>query len=210
VVELTPDNAPAYSNLAAAYIDMGDNKVLPQAEQALKKSIALGPSYASYANLGNLYLTEGRYAESAEMTDKALQLNDRDYRIWANLLEARRWLKQQDQVARAVEKMLTMLEELVNTQPQDGETQSALALCYAEKNMREKATQRIEAALALAPEDPRILADAGEAFEDLGDRKQAFHYLQMSLSKGSTMDDLKSRYLLQSALSDPNFRTNGK
>jgi serine/threonine protein kinase/tetratricopeptide (TPR) repeat protein len=210
VVELTPDNAPAYSNIAAVYLDMGDNKVLPQAEQALKKSLALGPNFASYANLGNLYLGETRYAESAAMTEKALQLNDQDYRIWANLLEAYRWLKRKDQANQAAEKIQGILEEAVKTQPQDGQAQSALALCYAEKKIRDKATQRIETALALAPDDPHILADAGEVYEDLGDRRQALRYLRMSLSKGTAIDDLKSRSQLQGALSDPSFRNNGK
>ena len=43
-IELTPDNAPLYLNLAAVYIDMGDPKRLPEAEEMLRKSIALTPA----------------------------------------------------------------------------------------------------------------------------------------------------------------------
>jgi hypothetical protein len=38
-------SAPIYSNLAAAYLDSGDPKSEAGAEQALKKSIDLSPSY---------------------------------------------------------------------------------------------------------------------------------------------------------------------
>ena len=65
VIESTPDNAPAYLNLAAVYLNMGDPKLFPEAEQALKKSIEIAPSYPAYANLGVLYYNEKRYADSA-------------------------------------------------------------------------------------------------------------------------------------------------
>jgi eukaryotic-like serine/threonine-protein kinase len=210
VIELTPDNAQAYSNLAAVYLDMGDKKLLPQIEAALKKSLDLGPSYAAYANLGYLYLNQGRYAESGAMTEKALKLNDQDYQVWGNLLVASRWLKQNDRAEEVASKQLKLLEALAQTQPQDAQLQSSLAIRYAEKKMRNKAVQRLEAALALAPDDPHVLADAGEAYEDLGERAQAIGYLQKSLSKGTSMDDLRNRPELQSVLADPSFRINGK
>jgi serine/threonine-protein kinase len=210
VIELTPDNAQAYSNMAAAYLDMGDPKVLPQAEAALKKSLELGPSYPAYANLGNLYLNEARYADAAEMAEKALQLNDKDYRIWSNLLVAREWQKQGDKAADARKHMRELLEKLTRAQPQDAEAQSLLAICYAEENLREKALQGIGKALALAPDDGRVLVDAGEVYQDLGDRGRALHYLQESLKKGTTMDDLKTRPTLQEILADASLRNNGK
>jgi serine/threonine protein kinase/tetratricopeptide (TPR) repeat protein len=210
VIALTPDNAAAYSNMAAAYLDMGDAKVLPKAEAALKKSISLAPSYASYANLGNLYLTEGRYAEAAEITEKALQLNDKDFRIWANLVMARRWLKQDDKAAVATERLTKLMEEAAKEQPEDAEIQSGLAICYIEEKMQEKGLQAISKALALAPENGRVLVDAGEVYADLGERGKALQYLHEGLKKGATMDDLQSRPALQTILSDESFRASGK
>src|SRR6202030_576789 len=91
-LELTPDNAQVYLNLGATYIDWGDAKQFPAAEQALNKSIQLSPSYPAYANLGDLYLQEQRYADSSAATRKALQLNDKDYMVWNNLVVASEWL----------------------------------------------------------------------------------------------------------------------
>ncbi len=210
VVGLTPDNAQAYSNLSAVYSDAGDPKMIPLAEDALKKSVQLSPSYPAYANLGSLYYDQGRYAESAVMTEKALQINGQDYRVWCNLLEAYRWLKQDDKAAAVAAKVTGMLEVLVQTKPQDAEIQSALGVLYAGAKLREKAMRRIDAALALTPKDPHVLVDAGEAYEDLGDRTQALRFLHESISAGTSLDELKSRPELQAVLADPSFHVNGK
>jgi len=208
--QLTPDNAVVYSNLAAVYLDMGDPKVWPQAEQALRKSLELAPSYEGYANLGSLYLSEGRYAESTATTEEALQLNDKDFQVWANLMEAYRWQHEEGKARAAGERMRPLLEQAAKVRPQDAQVQSALAILYAEEKLRDKALVCIESALALAPRDAHVLADTGEAYEDLGERGKALEYVQRSLQKGLTLDDLKARPELQSLLADPSFRANGK
>ncbi len=211
VVQLTPDNAQAYSNLAAVYLDTGDPKLIPQAQEALKKSVELSPSYPAYANLGSLYYSQGRYAESAAMTEKALQINDKDFQVWFNLLQAYRWLKEDAKAAAAAARATRLLEGLVQTSPQDAQIQSALGMLYASQKLRDKAVPRIEAALALAPKDTRVLADVGEAYEALGDRAQALRYLHESLKTGTSLDELKGgRPELQAVLTDPSFRANGK
>lgn len=208
--ELTPDNAQVYFNIGATYLNMGNPKVLPEAENVLKKSIELSPSYPAYANLGFLYLTEKRYAESAAMTEKALQLNDKNFQVWANLALAYGWLKQNDKAAAARERELKLVEETAKVQAQNPRIQSALAILYAQRKLRDKALTRIQAALALAPNNPSVLADVGQAYEDLGDRRPALHYVTQALQKGHSLDHVKLVPDLQNLLSDPNFRPNGK
>jgi eukaryotic-like serine/threonine-protein kinase len=210
VVQLTPDNAQAYSNLAAVYLDTSDPKLVPEAQAALTKSVALAPSYPAYANLGSLYFSQGNYAESAAMTEKALAINDQDFQVWYNLLQCYRWLKQPAKAADAAARTTKLLETLVKDKPQDPEIQSALGMLYADQKQPEKAVPHIEAALALGAKDNRVLADAGEAYESLGSRALALRYLQESLKAGETVDDLRSRPGLQTILNDPSFRANGK
>jgi eukaryotic-like serine/threonine-protein kinase len=210
VVEMTPDNAQAYSNLAAVYLDAGDTKMTPLAEEALKKSVQLNPNYPAYANLGALYYGQGRYPESAAMTEKALQLNDKDFEVWYNLLLCYRWMKDEGKAAAAAEKATKLLEGVARTKPQDAQVQSTLGVLYATQKIRDKAIAHLDTALALAPADTHVLADAGEAYEALGDRAQALRYLHESLKTGIPMDDLKGRPLMQDILSDPSFRSNGK
>jgi serine/threonine protein kinase/tetratricopeptide (TPR) repeat protein len=205
-LELTPDNAQLYFNLGAVYLDSGDLKKHPEAEKALRKSIELSPTYAAYANLGILYMQERRYEESARMSEKALQQNDKDYIVWDNAATAYEWLKQNDKARAARERELQLLEESAATKDRDAQVQSVLSVLYAQKKMRDKALKRVQAALALSPDDPGILSNVGEAYEDLGERREAIKFIEKSMQKGTSIEDLRANAALQNLLSDANFR----
>jgi serine/threonine-protein kinase len=208
-IELTPDNAALYLNLGAVYSDMGD-KHYSEAEQMLRKSIAVEPSYPAYANLGYLYIQESKYAEAAAATEKALQLNNKDYSVWGNLLTAYEGLNDKEKAAQARDRAIPLLEQAALDTPRDAMVQSKLGLLYAKKKLREKAISRIQSALALSPDDLNVLANVGVAYEDLGDRAQALQCIEKSLQKGYDLADLKNNRDLQGLLSDPNFRPSGK
>ena len=208
--ELTPDNPLVYVNIAVAYLNRGDPKDLPQAEAALKKSVELGPSYPAYANLAYLYMSEKRYSESVAMSQKALQMNDQNYVVWANLMTAYQALNQTANFEAARERVQGLLEETVKTQPHDALTQASLAQIYAQKGLREKAITRIQAGLATSPDNPNVLELAGETYEILGDRRHALENVEKALEHGYSLDDLKDAPELKNLLSDPNFRPNPK
>jgi eukaryotic-like serine/threonine-protein kinase len=208
-IELTPDNAALYLNLGAVYLNMGD-KHYAEAEQMLRKSLALEPSYPAYTNIGALYNQQQKYAEAADALEKALRLNDKDYVVWNDLAFAYERLKDKERAGKAQDRETLLLEQTVRDTPRDAVAQSYLAVVYAKKKLREKAISRIQSALALSPDDPDILEYAGEAYEDLGDRALALQYIEKSLQKGYSLGDMKVNPDLQSLLSDPSFRPNGK
>ena len=208
-IQLTPDNAALYLNLGAAYSDMGAAHY-GDAEQMLLKSIALEPSYAAYTNLGYLYNEQHRYTEAASATEKALQLNDKDYMVWENLAFAYAGLKDKEKLDWALDREAPLLEQAALDSPRDAMVQSYLGLLYAKKKLREKAISRIQSALALAPDDSGVLENVGEAYENLGDRAQAIQYIERSLQKGYDLAALKNAPDLQGLLADPNFRPSGK
>ena len=71
-LELTPDNSWPWTNLGMAYMDFDDPKMLNEAEKALKKSIAISPTFGAYSNLGILYLEMRRFRESVAASQAAL------------------------------------------------------------------------------------------------------------------------------------------
>ena len=202
VLQLTPDNAAAYSNLATVESDLGKNA---ESEAAFKKSIELAPSYAAYSNLGALYYSEKRYGEAAEATEKALTLNNQDYRVWQNLDNAYTWLGNESKAREAADHQLQLLEKEIVVRPREARLQSGLAVLYARKKLRDKALTRIQAALVLAPDEAWVLVDISEAYEDLGDRRQAIIYAEDGLKRGYDLDDLKNIPGLVPVLKDPNF-----
>lgn len=205
-VELTPDNSQAYFNLGAVLIDSGDPGRFAAAEEALRKSIALSPTYAAYTNLGYLYLQEGRYQESAETTQKALQLNAQQYMTWDNLAMACSWLRQDARAQAARKKALALLQGTAQAKPRDGGMQATLGRLYAQENMKGEAQVHLQAALALAPDDAQVWADVGEGYEVLGEREPALKAIYKAVQKGASLNDLQHRADLQRLLSDPNFR----
>jgi Flp pilus assembly protein TadD len=119
-------------------------------------------------------------------------------------------MKEESKAAEARERMLALLEPLVKLKPEDPDAQANLATIYAKKNFRDKATIRIQAALALAPDNPGILENAAVVYDTLGDRAKAIQYAQRVLEKGGVLSDLKNDPDLQNVLADPNFRTKAK
>ncbi len=202
---LTPDNAQVYGNLGAVYLDAGDAKSRGEAEKALRKSIELSPSYAAYANLGNLYLTEKRYAESADMTEKALKLNDRDYMVWNNLIYSYEWLKEKEKAGAARQRMQGLLEEAIKATPNDALAQASLAELYAHEGQRPQAESHLQTALALAPDDSNVMAEAASVNELLGNRSAAIDELQKAIKKGYSLDQVSIDPQMSALISDPRF-----
>jgi len=210
VIELTPDNPAAYSNLGAEYTSVGDQLSNEKAEAAFKKSLELSPTYAAYANLGNLYMGEGRYSEAAEATRKALELNGSDYRVWVNLLLDQRLLHDFSSADNTKKRVLSLLADYMSRYPQDGTAQSWMAVFRSEDKQRSEAQEASEVALANAPNDPLVLANLAEAAQNLNERAKAVHYAQESIRNGFTVTDLRSRPALQPVLADPSFHASGK
>jgi len=210
IIELTPDNTAAYNNLGIEYMALNDPPSLALAEATFQKSIQIAPTYQAYADLGWLYLVEKRYAESVKLTRQALELNDKDWRVWDNLLTAYRWLKDDEKTRSTRLETLKLLEEYASVNSGEAPVQSRLGIFYAQDHLRDKALSHANAAFSLAPKDPEVLADLAETYDVLGERKRAVQYAQGSLSNGSTMADLQRHPGLVGVIADPSFRPDGK
>ena len=198
--KLTPDNTQVLINLAAAYEDAGDPSQLPVAEDLLKRAISISPSYAAYANLANIYSSEGRHQEAADVSERALAINDQDPIVWVNLLTQYEWLKQMEKAKFVREKSIALLERAAHTSPREATPQALLAQLYGGRHDREKALTHIETTLALTPDDPQNLASVADAYENLGDREKALTYIRKALEKGLPLDQVKSDIDLQKLL----------
>ncbi len=63
---------------------------------------------------------------------------------------------------------------------------------YSQLRLRDKAKTHLDAALALSPDNADVLAKAGEAYENLGERSLALTYFRKALQKGTTLEDLEA------------------
>ena len=203
VIQLVPDHAPAYTSLGTTLFALGQTN---EAVAEFKKSLALAPDYAASSNLGFIYYMQKRYAEAAAMTEQALRINNKDYRLWNNLAIAYEWLNEPEKAREAFHEELTRLEQLVPLRRDDADVQANLGVMYSQLHLRDKAKTHLDAALALSPDSGDVLGKAGEAYENLGERTLALSYFQKALHKGWTLNDLETNPDLRSLFTDPNAR----
>lgn len=200
---LTPDNAEVLLNLAGAYINQGDAASLAKAEPLLRKSIAITPSYAAWANLGALYFADRRYAEAAAATRHALAIDPSDYLVWDNLRSDCEGENDQAGARRTAASEMARLTDYLKTHTQDAEAEATYADVAARYGPRDQAAQHIRTALALEPHDPGILQTAAECWDALGQRQLAVQTLNEAFSRGLTLQLALSDPEAQSLLKDP-------
>ncbi len=205
-IELSPDNSGLYANLGSFYLDTGDPSMLPEAERAFNKSIALSPNYKAYANLGIAFSAEHRFTDSINANRRALAFNSQDYQVWSNLAECYEWLGDERGAQDARRRARELLVPLVKLDSQNAEAQATLALLDARDKLSAEATARIQIALALEPSDHSILWTIADTYESLGERRLAIQYLHKALANGMAPAYLKTDPYLRDVLTDPHFR----
>jgi tetratricopeptide (TPR) repeat protein/predicted Ser/Thr protein kinase len=204
VLEMTPDNAAAYSNLGVVLMRMQDRA---GARRMYEKSIELSPSYSVYTNLASLYYMDRDYAKAAETYEKALKLNDRDYRPWGGLASSYEGMGMQDKARAAHERALKIAEEDAIRDPNNADAQGRAAWFCAKLGKREEALRRIESALVLAPANGATLYQATLVYEVLADRPVALKCLKAALEHGYSKEWVQRDPDLQKLREDPNFQS---
>jgi serine/threonine-protein kinase len=203
-LKLTPDNSAVFVNLGSAYLNAGE-KLQPEAEMAFRRSIEINPTYAAYANLGNLYALEHRFPDAIDATRKALEMNDQNYEVWNNLGEAYEWAGQFAEAKAAREKAIQLLQRRIDQNAEDGQAQALLAALLAKDRHRAAAVDRIRTALALSPKDWYVLGEAADVYEMLGNRREAIKWLELALQHGFPVGQLGADVNLVRLVNDPRF-----
>jgi serine/threonine-protein kinase len=185
-IRYAPDNAILLGNFGVLLYNMQKRE---EARVMYEKSIAASPTYPSYSNLGMLDFEDGRYAEAAQLFEKALKLNDRDYHIWNNLAVAYEHSSGWDAKARSTLEHAAELADMAReARPKDAEILADLATYYAKLGRKDVAMDRLRQAKALAPDDVDVLFWTSEAYEEMGRRDDALAGLQAAFKKGLAPD----------------------
>ncbi len=206
-LELTPDNDGVYENLGIAYGNSDDPAVVAKAEWAFKKSIEISPTYAAYSSLACLYLGQHRFLESISASKTALSLNKTDYNVWTNLMAAYEWLKDTAKADDARATAMKLLEIRIGVNPEDAYAQATLAALLAKTGARDKSLNGIHISLALSPNSGYVLGQVADAYELMGDRKNAIVYLRKAMAHGLSRLEVREDPEIQPVLQDPHFKS---
>lgn len=188
VLELAPDNANAYTNLGTVLTN--ENRY-DEARTVLEKAVALNPNFSAYNNLASVYYLEGRYADSAAIYEKALRLNDGDYLLWGNLGASYAAAPELANRSKAAFEKAALLAGQKARETPDAAVEAELGTYYARLKMPDKARVRLESALELSPDDPKVDLSVAEGYAILGDRAAARAQLRKALTLGTSLEYAK-------------------
>jgi serine/threonine-protein kinase len=204
IIRIAPDHFGALVNLGAALNELGD---VSEAITMYERAIEIRPTYMAYSNLGTSYGRAKRYPEAIKALRKALEIDDTDWLAWGNLGYSYSWMHGEDpQATEAFDRAIQLAEAARQENPRDPYVNSDLALYYAKTGQAERAQQRLETALTLAPDSGEILAAAAEVYELAGNRDRAVDLAKKSMESGFPRQRFQRNPEFAGLLTDPRMQ----
>ena len=182
VRRLTPDNFLAYNDLAITYTYL--NRV-EEAENAFLRSSELRPDASlPRRNLGRLYLRQNEYDKAIASLEEALALNEGDWMAWNYLGHALYWNNDRAQANSAWQRLIELAEEQLEINPRLLTALTLSADAYAASGQSENAKNRLDQLADEPVETVIVWYFMGRAYEMLGERSNAFEYIERALQSG--------------------------
>jgi serine/threonine-protein kinase len=185
-LELTPDNPGMLSNLGNALKNQGR---IREALAMFEKAIAVEPNYVAYQNAGTLYFQQNDFAKSAQMFERALLFNAKDYRVWGSVGQAlSRSGGSVERRKEALGKAVSLGENLLVSTPANAETRSLLAVYYRLLGNPAKAREHLAAIAPGSTEDTDVWVRVASGWMSLGDKQEAERAVRLAASLGATRE----------------------
>jgi serine/threonine-protein kinase len=204
-IGLAPDNFRPYSNLGGVYVLTGryDDAIV-----ALQRSIALRPTMNAYSNLGVAYFYTHRFAEAAENSRKALDLDDQDWVTWGNLGDALYWIPgRRPEAAQAYRTARKLAAARLAVNPNDASTAADVACNSAMLDDKQAALSNINRALTLDPESGDVLFRASLVYNHFGDDDKTLSSLKKAVEHGFPVATVQDTPDFEHLRSNPAYST---
>ena len=205
VVDLAPDSFRGYSNLGSILNELGR---YTGAIEILQRSIAIRPTAAAYSNLGNSYFYSKRFAEAVEPYQKAVKLDENDYRLWRNLGDAYYWAPgRRAQAPDAYRQAIALADEDLKVNPRDTQALGMLAISSAMIGQRAHALAALAKGLKAGPRDPDLLLAAALVHNSLGRNAETLKWLEKAHAAGISVTKIQDTPDFDHLHRDPRFRS---
>ena len=204
VVTLIPDDPVAWNNLGSAYYVTEE---FAAAEEAWKRSIELGATRSALFNSGLMFYYQHRFADAAQMYERALEFAPEDPRVWGNLALARANVPgQEQQASEALREAVRFGEARLAINPYDAETSSRLSYYYAALGNEPAARAAIDRALRSGANLSETHFFIALAWVSLGQHELALSALQEAVAHGFGAAIIAREPLFAKLRTDPRFR----
>ncbi|GIV57725.1 MAG: hypothetical protein KatS3mg042_0638 [Rhodothermaceae bacterium] len=207
VIALQPDNPWGYNNVGVQYnrMDRLDEAITWYERATRANPDARRATAFAYLNLAGIHYARDQFAEAARMYEQAVMNQPADRLAWIDLGDARFWAGDPEGAATAWREAERLARERLAVNAQDLEARALQAALLA----RLGETARARALLLDLPPGPDLspdaLLDLAKAWEILGDRPRALHYLQSALERGYAPAVLAFSAWLDDLRTDPAY-----
>jgi tetratricopeptide (TPR) repeat protein/TolB-like protein len=186
-IALAPDSFQGYNNLGAVDLLQGRyGEAIPQ----LRRSAEINPSLDAYSNLGTAYFYQGSMPEAARAYREAVRVGEHDsdvYYAWGNLAEAYYWGPgERERAAETYRHAIALGTERLEVNPRNAGVLSDLALYHAMLLEKGPASELLQRALRLSPDDPAIQLLAAKVQVQFGQYPAAMAALERSRKLGTS------------------------
>ena len=195
VTVLEPDIDIGYENVGNMYVQQGKYQ---ESVPYLEKALQIRPTFSTYSNLGTCYFFLKQYSQAVEMFEKAVALNPNDTVMVVNLGDAYRGLGQQDKASSTYQQALTVAFKELQTNPQDADVKSEVALAYAKMGNAPEAEKFIHEARGIDKNNVEYIYNEAQIDAVLGRTADALKLLREAFEKhypaefAAQDDDLKN------------------
>ncbi len=180
-IEIDPDNPRSYSHLGAILFYLGE---FQEASDALIKASEIGDYDKAYNNLGTLLFFAGDYGQSVEMFRKAMELTPDDSRIVGYLADACRLAKDCADARKFYRKAVELTDERLSVKPDDAEEIALKGRYRLHLGDKDEARSLAERAMAIDPENNRVLLNTAIIWSQLGEYEKAKEQLDRLRASG--------------------------
>lgn len=205
VVESAPMSYKGYNNLANVYDKLGRKS---ESLAALQRSVELEPANnpVAFVNLGKLYFDDARFADAADVFERALAIRPNSYLTWGNLAYSYASGVDPPRTEEAARTAIEQAEKELAGKPNDPTLLCYLAGYHALVGERDKGIEFLDRAMEAAPQDPTVISSIAGTWEDLGERDRALEWVERAFQRGVLPSRFEDRPMLRGLIADERYR----
>ncbi len=134
--------------------------------------------------LGRALFSSDRWQEAAQLVERALEAAGDDYNVHIPYINVVLALGDQESAHKLCERHVRVLEQQIDMVPEDARARILLASRYAQLGRETDASQQLEKAVAMRPNDPNTLYNAACTYGILRMKEAALTMLKRAIETG--------------------------
>ena len=181
-LELGPDLAEAH---VARGMAVSMSKRFDEARGEFEQAIALDPkNFDALYWYGRNELSQGSFEHAINLFERATAIRPEDYSPGKFIAQALKTLGRHEECLDVSRKLVQLIEQHLELHPEDSRALIIGATLYAQLGQPEKAALSAARAMAVDPEDPRVLYNVACTFAGSGRIADALDALERSVRNG--------------------------